>query len=286
MKISPSILCFFRVALIGTTLLSSCMHREKPEQVPRWEDKPFQAERVVRNPGREFLLGISRSSDFLDGFKALPILYLEYKPEGKDLLLHLFQYQNEDEAFNVFQSIAEPQELSNGWVPDRGKGTYFRKGPWIGYANPGFNLERSWIQEKLNFTGTQDWGQIPTLFASILHLGRIPNSERVFMEEFMGIKPLHPIFAVQMECQGDSAWFYVSPNMPIQFASDLAHLGYPLTIRGEEQILRGDSSFSSPLFLEFSHLGMVGSEGCFDSTLSNQWIYNQKKALKSLKFEG
>ena len=76
---------------------------------------------------------------------------------------------------------------------------------------------------------------------------------------------------------------YASPEMRDDFAKGASTLGFELTKRERNWILKAETGEVGPFKLEFGEDGMVGVEGCFDSSLTNQWLKIQKIAIKSLK---
>jgi hypothetical protein len=173
--------------------------------------------------------------------------------------------------------------LAQGWIANRGNGTFFRNGKWVGLLPLEMRVEKPWFQSCLSLPESAGWETLPSAFASLLHAGRISGSERVLTRRFLGQIPPVSVLSIQLDCHGDSAWIYVAPGMPKGFAENLIKLGFNRDSSHSLAVSRKSPDFP-PLRLEFFPQGMVGVEGCFDSFLTERWFQAQGNALKTRNF--
>ena len=104
------------------------------------------------------------------------------------------------------------------------------------------------------------------------------------MNRFLDISTSAPVFGARFDCRGDSAWVYFSPGMSSRLADSLAlRTGYHVDVIGKKKVVIADSGWLGPIRVDFFDGGMVGVEGCFDTTLVIRWIQTQETAIKSLK---
>ena len=275
---SQTLRCFvmrlFRLASLAVLLfwIPGC-HKtvEVDPETLAWDGAPLTAEREILNPS---VLQLSEES--FPVLEVLPRRFLDVR-HGE---LKLLEFAGETEAYCMFQRIADPSELAIGFA-SRETSVFFQNGHWLGMWK-GQDRTREKLQASLHLPGNQEWGRLPEAFSSILHQGRILRSERVLMGRFLGFTISVPVFAARFDCRGDSAWIYSSPGMPFHFADSVVG-GYRTDLSGKRKIVVADSGWMGPVRLEFSESGMVGVEGCFDTSLVAHWLETQETVIKSLK---
>ncbi len=245
---------------------------DRKSEALAWEGVEVALQREIPHPEPAWL-----KEEGFPRFEELPAQRFVSVRVGLDSAeIRLLEFRHDFEAYAVFQRIADPDELVEGFS-DRDGRVFFRAGRWLGTST---QLGREDLRSKLDLPHG-GWGT-PELFASMIHQGRISHSERVLFE-FLGTNPPVPVFSVQLDCHGDSAWIYASPGMPDLFASEIAHRpGYSMDSASGVAV-GGDSGAMDPIRLEFFEHGMVGIEGCFDSALTTRWLSSQRLALKGLE---
>lgn len=266
----------FALALLFSFLFAGCGKSGRSGEIS-WEGKLATVEREIPNPSLVQL----QEAGFAFTPDLLPKRFLQLN-EGSGI--RLLQFSNETEAYAAFQKIANGEELSLGFAFQKGK-TFFRKGAWLGFIGTSTDEDGKQLQTQLDLPANEDWGALPKIYGSFLQQGRIPHSERVLLNRFLGLAISKPVFSAQFDCHGDSAAVYLSPETPSQFSTEVKSLpGF----RMESGVVGGfilfsDSGWLQPIRLDFSSRGMVGVEGCFDSSLTSNWIKTQKIALNNLK---
>jgi hypothetical protein len=116
------------------------------------------------------------------------------------------------------------------------------------------------------------------------HRGRIPGTERILTDVFMGQASTVMVFALRADCRSDTAWIYAAPDLRPSFGDSLVRMQ-----RWRADTLRTGLQTTAEFFelvpavLRFSRAGMAGVEGCFDEDLTKGWLKIQSAALKSLK---
>ena len=256
------VLKFFSVlTVIIPVFFMGCQHRNGSHfDEIAWNGEALSPQREFPNPSAIQL----HEEGFSVSFSPAPTRLLSFHPADLKGDLKLLEFPGENEAYGAFQRISNSSELSQGYL-SRDDHVFFRKGRWLGMFTGDSGTGEEWLKNKLQLPGDEDWGALPQAFSSLLHQDRIPESERILFDHFIGVPLSHAVFAARFDCRGDSAWVYFSPGM-----SDLSIQPEP----------------KKPLKLDFSEAGMVGVEGCFDDSLTNYWIQTQKKVLKSLKLGG
>ncbi len=241
-----------------------------------WEGSALNPEREMAGPS-----ALQLKAEGFPDMEPLPVRFLALN-QGS---LKILEFPGDAEAYAAFEQLADPAELADGFV-QRQDTVFFRKGTWLGeWLGSGKGPDG--LRSKLQLPGSEDWGALPEGFASLLHQGRIYQSERVVMGNFLGLSESAPIFTARFDCRGDSAWIYSSPRMPLNFAFEAGkRSGYRLDSSGAEKTVTSKPGWKSPLRLDFFKSGMAGVEGCFDDSLTIHWVEIQKKALKSLKLRG
>lgn len=259
-------------------LMAGCRKSQESAGIVTWDGATLSLEREVLNPSDSML----RGEGYPTAFNPLPHRFLALRSESIQDEIKLLEFSKDIEAYAAFQRMADPVELTDGFAVRRDR-VFFRKGCWLG-ALSAFGKGREWLQTRLQLPGDGEWGAFPGFFPSLLHQERIPHSERIIFERFLGIRTPLPVFTAGINCHGDSAWIYAVPGMPANFARKLADRpGYRIDSAGKETFVIADSGWDYPLRLVFFETGMVGVGGCFDTSLTNRWIITQEKVLKSFK---
>ncbi len=241
-----------------------------------WEGASVNPVRELLNPSVSQL----QEEGFSPVLEPLPAHLLELR-EGSGI--KLLQFNSDIEAYAAFQKFSNADELEDGFVL-KGDKTLFRKGIWLGLCKLHDGNIVELVKTNLGLPGDEDWGALPKIYSSFLQQGRVSRSERVLLNRFMGIVTPKPVFSAQFDCHGDSARVYVSPEMPQRFSVEIGNMtGYRIDSSAENINVISDSSWTWPARIEFSRFGMVGVEGCFDTSLTDYWIKTQEIALKSFK---
>jgi hypothetical protein len=277
------------LGLAVCVLFSACNREKAREPGLEWKGVPLEITGRWDKPTAEQLAANGFSQWFPD-LGAVPRRLLTAKvsdpgTEGLDSV-SLLDFGDEAAAYVAFQELAaNPDDFAEGFAvgPTR---VYFRRGPWVGAVQPGAWRGIAELLGGLSVPGVAVGTPyaVPRQFASLLHQGRVEGSERILTREFMGIPFRGRVYAARLNCQGDTAWVYASPDLKTEFGFRAARAlnGNLDSSQGDLGLLAHSPGFS-PLLLRFSGAGMAGVEGCFDDSLTNFWIKMQARALKKLK---
>ena len=270
---------FFFLILPATALfLAACGKSGDAARHITWGGASVEVRREILNPS------VSQLKE--EGFPSLGAVIPRRLLELKDPTLKLLEFSGEVGSYAAFQRFANPDELASGFVTKEEK-TFFRKSNWVGIHTAQSGEDgRAALLAKLSLPGGGDWGGLPRIYGSFLQQGRIPRTERVLLNRFNGVAVSKPVFAAQLDCHGDSAWLYVSPAQPRDLYEEFSRLtGYHLDSSQGSKTLTSDSGWGFPIRLEFYPFGMVGVEGCFDTSLTSRWLKTQKITLENLKIK-
>jgi hypothetical protein len=273
----------FLPCLVLTLSLLACGKSAEHEAGLTWNEAPLRVALRLDNPVFDTLRHYNWEALTLHPPKRI----LRIEPGEWGDSLWLLEYDNNVAAYTAFQQLSADGEsvaLGEAVCGDR---VCFRRGRWIGALDAWSWKGSGWITRSLSLPGVPDSEGGPEIFGSMVHQGRIAGSERVLTGEFMGLASAGAVFAIQVECHGDTAWVYASPALKMDFAESLAkQMGWGVdTLRG---LVRGVEVYSEisdlpPVILRFSTRGMVGVEGCFDRELTDFWLKMQARGLKNLK---
>ena len=232
-----------------------------------------------------------RDSLLTHGWEALvnhaPRRILRVEPGEWGDSLWLLEFEDPRQAYVAYQQVSpEVASLTTGETVC-GDRVCFRRGRWIGAVDFWSWKRGDWFEQALALPDAPIPDGIPELFGSLLHQGRIAGSERILTDAFMGQSVHVPVFAVKIDCRGDTAWLYAAPGLQAEFARALGRgSGWGLdSVPGGGKTLEVYSELTElpPVFLRFSGRGMVGVEGCFDHTLIDFWLKMQARGLGKLK---
>ncbi len=218
----------------------------------------------------------------------LPKRVLRVSPGEWGDSLRVFDFGGELEAYAAFQEIALLDEDIELGVTVLGDWICMRRGKWLILTDAWSWKNGDIFEQALSLPGAPLPTGIPRLFGSMVHQGRIPGSERVLGDRFLGLHIDVPVFSVQVDCHGDTARVYASPRLrgdaAQAFTDQLARLhGWQARGTASERRFFQESPDLPPATLEFSGRGMVAVEGCFDPKLTDFWLEMQARGLKSLK---
>jgi hypothetical protein len=274
------LLLFSAALMLLPALMTGCRKSQKSAGIVTWDGAALSLEREVINPSDSML----RGEGYPTALKPLPHRFLALRSESLQDEIKLLEFAKDIEAYAAFQRLADPVELTDGFAVRRDR-VFFRKGCWLGALSAsGTGRER--LQARLQLPGDGEWGALPGFFPSLLHQDRIPHSERIILDRFLGIRTPLPVFTAGINCHGDTAWIYAALGMPADFALKMTDRpGYRKYSSGKETLIIVDSGWDHPLRLVFFEEGMVGAGGCFDTSLTNPWIITQEKVLKSIKIQ-
>lgn len=267
-------------ACVLLVLLEACggaQHRDGLE----WNGTRLPIEPDTESPGSSTTSRHPVSSSFPES----PVSLLRILPGEWGSSLEFFEFSGHVPAYLAFQGLASlPEEFRAGYsvIGDR---VYFLRGRWIGGMDldewPG--MPRLEANLSVPSRGRED-GVLPAHFSSLLHHGRIAGTERILHDAFLGRTPPTPVYAVQMDCHGDTAWLFAAYGIPPTFGRGIAEsLGGTVDSLSGSRYLEIHAATPAPLRLRFTGHGMVGSEGCFDKKLTEYWLKMQQRALKQLK---
>jgi hypothetical protein len=213
-----------------------------------------------------------------------PVRMLNIVPGEWGDSLKLLEFDDDVQAYTAFQELAgQPDDIAMG-ISVYGDRVCFRRGRWIGILDAWSWKGEGWFDKALELPGSATLGELPAAFGSMPHRGRIPGSERILTSEFMGQNSTVPVFALKLDCRGDTAWFYAAPELRPTFADSLVRLQrwHADTLKNGLQV-SSDFFELAPTRLLFLRGGMAGVEGCFDENLTKEWLKIQFMALRSLK---
>ena len=275
-----------RLRVVGAALLaalgglSACGDGTLNARGVAWMGEPLPLTARAEHPDVDLLHPLALSG--LSGHAPRQLLQARNGAWGDSLVL--LEFADEAVAYAAFQSVAgTPDELEAGQAVCGGR-VCFRKGRWIGMLDAWSWKGGEWFDAALELPGGAPMGAQPGLFGAMLHGGRIRGSERVLHDAFLGLKPPVTVYAVRMECGGDSAWLYAAPGMGRAFAvAVLATPGWRPDTSGRTLTLHRELADWAPARLDFGPGGMVGVEGCHDAVLTARWLNLQKNGLKKLK---
>ena len=281
-----------RPFLIGTACvlpllfaLTACGRKSAREPGLEWKNVPLEIVSRIEKPTRD-QLG-AEGFPYLSG-PPRRLLRARASDPGTDGIdsLSLLDFGDEAAAYAAFQEVASnPDDFAEGFAVD-GERVYFRRGPWVGAMAIGSWRGVNELVNGLSVPGVPMGNPyaLPPQFASLMHQGRMEGSERILTGEFVGLPFQGRVYAVRMNCQGDTAWVFASAHLTREFGMRAATAlkGNLDSSEGDLAVLANSPGFI-PLKLRFSGAGMVGVEGCFDDSLTNFWIKMQARGLKKLK---
>jgi hypothetical protein len=248
-----------------------------------WDGNPLRIAARLDHPTRDTLRA--------EGWEALvdhpPARILRVEPGEWGDSLRLLEFEDDVKAYTAFQQLSPDREAVAVGEAVCGDRVCFRRGRWIGALDAWSWKGGEWYAGHLALPDAPVPGNMPDVFGSLLHQDRFAGSERVLTGEFMGLPLKDAVYAMQVDCRGDTAWVYASPRVKTDFAESLARQpGWDLdTVRGLWQGVEVRSMLPDlpPVILRFSRRGMVGVEGCFDKELTSYWLKMQARGLKNLK---
>lgn len=248
-----------------------------------WNGKPLRVVERQEAPSRDSLR--------TQGWEALvnhaPQRILRVEPGEWGDSLWLLEFADEQQAYVAYQQVsADPDAVLLGETAC-GARVCFRRGRWIGAVDSWSWKKGDWFARALAMPDAPVPDGIPPVFGSLLHRNRVPGSERILTQAFMGHPVDGPVYAVKVDCRGDTAWLYAAPGLDPAFAAAFTPAsGWTRdTLAGFPRVLEVASTVQElpPVFLRFSGRGMVGVEGCFDRDLTGFWLKMQARGLKKLK---
>lgn len=193
--------------------------------------------------------------------------------------LRLFEFAHAYGAYAAFQQSAGQEGIAEGHFRD-GDVWRFHHGRFLGeLASDPVLSEGDPLTEYLSFQGEVLFLK-PGEFEAFPLLGRIPHSERVIADHFLGLPWHGPVFTVSYRCHQDTATafraFAQEPKLVGEWMAawkgDLDSLDW-----GREIHFHGQDEFRRPLiFWKFSE-AVMGFEGCFDPILALEYAEKMKK---------
>src|SRR5690606_24171440 len=98
----------------------------------------------------------------------------------------------------------------------------FRRGRWMGAVDSWSWKKGEWFARALALPDAPVPDGIPEVFGSLLHQARVPGSERILTGMFLGHPVDVPVYALKVDCRGDTAWVYAAQGLKDEFAALLA----------------------------------------------------------------
>ena len=194
------------------------------------------------------------------------------------LVLH--EYDREYQAFAAFQKEASPAELGDGFYRERNDLVFFH-GRFIGelqYTRAGL-IPIHFLKENLSFQGEELFIKPPE-FKSFPLLGRIPKSERLHAQDFMGRHWQGAVFSVQYLCRGDTATAFRAAHQSEDSLREWMHdwAGHLDTLNwGREIHFQGRNEFHEALVFWVFSDGALGLSGCYDPILAQAYVEKMEK---------
>ncbi|MDB5048133.1 MAG: hypothetical protein JWO30_1204 [Fibrobacteres bacterium] len=258
------------------TLLSACRLSQAPETPPlTLSQKVSWNGKTASGYSDSLPFGV----DTLTGEGPIRIHFLEFA-EPDTVRLCLKEYRSGFRAYAAFQKSASGVELAQGFYRER-NALVFQHGSYLGeleYARAGL-VPASFLKENLSFLGEELFVK-PREFAAFPLLGRIPGSERVISNDFLGRKWQGPVFTVSYRCHSDTGTAFRSnlQNSDTvkswlrewQGKRDTLNWGREIHFQGLDEFHR------SLIFWLFSE-GVMGFSGCFDPVLAQEYAKKMKK---------
>jgi hypothetical protein len=196
--------------------------------------------------------------------------------------LRLFEFAQAFGAYAAYQHAAGPEEIAE---------SHFRQGPqgskWRFHHDRFFGeLTSQRVQpqgdeliDNLSFQGEALFLK-PKEFEAFPLLGRIPHSERVIADHFLGRAWRGPVFTVAYRCHGDTATAFrafaqesgLLEEWMSAWKGEMDSLDW-----GREIHFQGQDEFRRPLiFWKFSE-AVMGFAGCSDTILALKYAEKMKK---------
>jgi len=267
----------FAIRLLISTLFaclgfSACRYLEKqlPEPVPisqrlTWDGRVADKYSAYSVPKTDSLA------------KSGLVKVHEFEFAGTDsVTLWLREYSQPYMAYADFQRRATSSEMFDGYYRN-GPNLVFFHGPFAGELEftQGGRMPAHFLKEKLSFQGEPLFMRPPE-FSSFPLLGRIPHSERVLPEHFLGRNWQGPVFSISYRCHGDTATaFRALAQDPGAMESWFREWqGVTDTLgwgRRKELRFQGWDEFHQPLVLWVYADAVVGMEGCSDGELATEY---------------
>lgn len=277
-----------RILLMGVTscvLFTGCNRERAREPGLEWKNTPLEITGRLENPTPEQLA--AEGFPYGAGAPRRLLRARVSNPETAGLdSLSLLDFGDEATAYAAFQEVAvNPDDFTEGFAVGQER-VYFRRGQWVGAVSLGAWRGITDLVNGLSVPGVAIGSAyaVPPQFASLLHQGRVEGSERILTGEFMGLRFQGRVYAVRLNCEGDTSWVFASSDLGRDFGFRVAKaLNGNVDSSGGGMAVLANSPAFSPLTLRFSKAGMVGVEGCFDDSLTDFWIKMQTRALKMLK---
>lgn len=282
-RFTPAAALAALLAALPAALLQGCGGASSHEPGLEWNGSPMPVESRTAVPDSAAM----RAAVPILG-TMLPKRVLRIAPGEWGDSLRILEFEGELEAYAAFQELASlPEDVAAG-VTAQGDRICFRRGRWVAVTDAWTWKGADVFDRALALPDAALPGGIPDLFGSMVHQDRIPGSERILTRTFLGFQTEVPVFSVQVDCHGDTAWVYASPGMrrgrAESFMARLARLpGWQADTVASGLELSQNSPELPPLTLHFSKRGMVGVEACFDKKLTSYWLKMQSRGLKSLK---
>lgn len=257
-------------ALLAALVLGACRYFQKPDPEPlpissrlTWDG--LAPEKYAAFPAS------AKGSQISSGVTGVH----EFEFAGADSVgLRLHEYREPFLAYEAFQKRATFAEISEGYFRKGGNLIFFH-GPYSGevrFINGGM-VPAHYLKEKLVFKG-EPLFLSPFEFASFPLLGRIPHSERVYANHFLGRNWRGPVFSVSYRCHGDTATAFLANAQDMKMVDIWLqewHGRSDTLGRGSELRFQGRDEFRRPLVFWVFLDAIVGMEGCSDMELALEY---------------
>ena len=193
--------------------------------------------------------------------------------------LRLFEFANAYSAYASFQRVSGLEGMADGHFRD-GSVWRFHHDRYFGeLTSQQDQAQGDEGIENLTFQGEALF-LMPKEFDAFPLLGRIPHSERVVPDHFLGHNWRGPVFTVAYRCHGDTATAFRAFAQEATVIQEWmgAWKGKTDSLDwGREIHFQGQDEFRRPLiFWKFSN-AVMGFEGCFDSVLASEYAEKMKK---------
>lgn len=193
--------------------------------------------------------------------------------------LRLFEFTHSYGAYAAYQRVSGLEAIGEGHFHD-GPAWRFHHDRYFGELTSRFDpVQGDELIENLTIQGESLFLK-PKEFDSFPLLGRIPHSERVIAEHFLGRGWRGPVFTVAYRCHKDTATAFRA-SAPQAMPLEEWMMGWKGQIDsadwGREVHFQGEDEFHRPLiFWKFSK-EVMGIEGCFDTVLALEYAEKMKK---------
>lgn len=195
------------------------------------------------------------------------------------ITLTLLEFADEETPFLALQNQFENIEVAEGVINKQNQSIFYHSPYLCVVSYPMVSqIPTRFLKESLVFV-EEDLNQLPKKFHSFPLAGRIKNSERIFIDEFLGQRWASPIYSVQYFLNGDTVTlFRMSPQSSLTSRHFTLHKDTrKFDLWNRELHFEGDDGFRKPVAIWASKVSAYGVFGCYDSLQTVDYAQKLKK---------